>query len=138
MIRLLLLLAFVAPPAMAQQAGCDPEGSQAEMNECASADLAVADAELNDTYARIVASIKRQPAEDASVALERLKTAQRLWIQLRDADLAAQFPLAEGQSPRVQYGSIYPLEHAGAKAELTRQRTAYLRRVFSAQLDGDH
>ena len=128
MMRLELLLAFIVPPAMAQEVACNPEGNQAEMNRCASDDLDKADAELNAAYAQIVATIKDEP-----VALERLKTAQRLWIQLRDADLAAQFPLAEGQDARLAYGSIYPLEYADAKAELTRQRTAYLRRQFSAR-----
>ena len=65
---------------------------------------------------------------------ERLKAAQRLWVQLRDADLAAQFPLAEGQSAQLEYGSIYLLEYATAQAELTRQRTAYLRAHFLADV----
>jgi len=130
MIRFLLLLTLVVPAAMAQEAACNPEGSQAEMNRCALDDLDQADAELNSAYARIVATMKNEP-----VALQRLRAAQRLWIQLRDADLAAQFPLADGQDARLEYGSIYPLEYASAKAELTRQRTAYLRGQFSAQPD---
>ena len=65
-----------------------------------------------------------------AIAVARLKTAQRLWIQLRDADMQSLFPLAEGQDPRVQYGSMYPMSFAYAKAELTRQRTRHLRDQF--------
>jgi len=130
MIRFLLPLLLLAPAAMAQDVACNPEGSQAEMNRCALDDFDRADSELNAVYAQIVAGMKGNP-----VALQRLKAAQRLWIQLRDADLAAQFPLADGEDARIAYGSIYPLEYAGAKAELTRQRSTYLRQQFLAQPD---
>ncbi|MCD9028174.1 DUF1311 domain-containing protein [Luteimonas sp. BDR2-5] len=127
---LLLSLCLVAAmPAMAAPV-CNPDGSQLELNQCAAEELAEADAELNTVYRQVVASRNGDP-----VALDRLRAAQRLWIQLRDADLAAQFPLAEGQDPRLAYGSIYPLEFAAEKAELTRQRSAYLRRQFLGQGD---
>ena len=130
MIRVLLPLLLLAPTVAAQEVACNPEGSQAEMNRCALDDFDQADAELNDVYAQAIAGMKDEP-----VAMQRLITAQRLWIQLRDADLAAQFPLAEGQDARIEYGSIYPLEYAGAKAGLTRQRAAYLRQQFLPQAD---
>ena len=103
----------LALPSLAQPA-CNADGSQLEMNQCAFDDLGQADAELNAAYGQILRSVKNQP-----VAVERLKAAQRLWIQLRDADLAAQFPLAEGQSAQVEYGSIYLLEYAIAGQDPT-------------------
>jgi uncharacterized protein YecT (DUF1311 family) len=121
------LAAPIAAPAQGQEPACDPAGTQLEMNQCASDDLRKADDELNAVYRQVLASMKGQP-----VAQQRLRAAQRLWVQLRDADLAARFPLAEGQNPYVEYGSIYPLEYAMAKAEITRQRTDYLRRQFLA------
>ena len=125
---LVLAALFAMLPAYAQKLACNPGGSQSEMNQCAFDELRKADAELNAAYQQALASMK-----DDAVARERLQTAQRLWIQLRDADLEAQFPLAEGQSAQLEYGSIYPLEYATAKAELTRQRTAYLRGQFPGQ-----
>jgi uncharacterized protein YecT (DUF1311 family) len=123
------LLLGLSLPSLAQQPACNVDGSQLEMNQCAFEDLGRADAELNAAYKQILGSMKDQP-----VAAERLKAAQRLWVQLRDADLAAQFPLAEGQSAQLEYGSIYLLEYATAQAELTRQRTAYLRAHFLADV----
>lgn len=133
MIRAILstLLLAASVPALAGvrdgagQLPCNPAGSQVELNACAAEELAAADAELNATWREVLA---RQG--DDAVALDRLKAAQRLWIQLRDADLEARFPLAEGQNPRVQYGSMYPMSFASAKAELTRARTHYLRTQF--------
>ncbi|MCD7099343.1 lysozyme inhibitor LprI family protein [Stenotrophomonas sp. MMGLT7] len=114
--------AFAATRDGAARPTCNQDGSQAELNACAADELAAADAELNAVWRDVLAG-----AGDDALARERLRTAQRLWLQLRDADLAAQFPLAEGQDPRVQYGSMYPMSFALAKAELTRERTAYLR-----------
>ena len=122
-IPLWLLLAVSAAEAQdTSSIACDPGGSQMEMNACAFDELAAADRELNDVYRRIL----RDHAGDA-LFIDRLKTAQRLWIQLRDADLDARFPLADGQDPRVEYGSIYPMERAGAKTRITRDRSRYLR-----------
>ncbi len=118
--------AFAAARDGAGQLACNRDGSQVELNACAADELAAADAELNAVWRDVLAG-----TGDDALARERLRTAQRLWLQLRDSDLAAQFPLAEGQDPRVQYGSIYPMSFALAKAELTRTRTAYLRaRLF--------
>jgi uncharacterized protein YecT (DUF1311 family) len=64
--------------------------------------------------------------KDDAVFLQRVKEAQRLWLEFRDAELAAQFPIAKGESPQLQYGSMYPMCYANAKAALTRQRTEQL------------
>ena len=119
-------LLFLALPSLAQPAG-NADGSQLEMNQRSFDYLCQAYVELNAAYGQSRRSVKNQP-----VAVEPLKAAQRLWIQLRDADLAAQFPLAEGQSAQVEYGSIYLLEYATVQVEFTRQRTAYLRAHFLA------
>jgi uncharacterized protein YecT (DUF1311 family) len=117
-----LLSLLLACGSVAAAPICNREGSQSEMNACAAEEFHAADAELNEVYSSIV----KEHANNA-LFLKRLKTSQRLWIQLRDADLAAQFPLAPGQSAQVEYGSIYPLEFAAAKTELTRERIRYLR-----------
>ena len=104
---------------------CDPQGSQMELNACASLKLSAADDELNATWRQVLATIGDRP-----VAIAKLKAAQRLWIQLRDADMEAQFPLEKGQDARVEYGSIYPMEFAETKAKLTAERTRYLRSTW--------
>lgn len=118
----LLVLTMVVLPSVAASPACNPDGSQPEMNACAQDELELADAELNAVYLQVLEHSKHEP-----VFLQKFRAAQRLWIQLRDADLEAQFPLADGENPRLAYGSIYPLEYASAKAELTRARTQYLR-----------
>ena len=127
---LLTLLLTAGVPAVAAahdvagRTACNPEGSQLELNACAADELAQADAELNAVWREVLSKA------DSTVARDKLKAAQRLWMQLRDADLAAQFPLAPGQDPRVEYGSMYPMSFASTKAGLTRQRTAWLRATF--------
>ena len=104
---------------------CDPQGSQMELNTCAALRLSAADDELNATWREVQAKIGTRP-----VAIAKLKAAQRLWIQLRDADLEARFPLEKGETERTQYGSIHPMELADAKAAFTRERTRYLRSIW--------
>ncbi|WP_237055042.1 lysozyme inhibitor LprI family protein [Marilutibacter chinensis] len=121
--RLAFILVLAAlSGAVAAQPACNPDGTQQEMNACAFDEYAAADAELNRVYRAVLAS----RAGDAVFA-ERLRAAQRLWIRLRDADLDAEFPIAEGEDPRIEYGSIYPLERAAAMTRMTRERTRYLR-----------
>jgi uncharacterized protein YecT (DUF1311 family) len=115
----------VAGPAAADRA-CEAKAmDQASINACAQQDLQAADAELNRVYRAI---LKRHAGEP--VRIDRIRAAQRAWIRSRDSDLEARFPLAPGENAHVVYGSIHPYEHASAKAELTRLRTAYLRRHF--------
>ncbi|KRG68004.1 lysozyme inhibitor LprI family protein [Pseudoxanthomonas dokdonensis] len=112
-------------PVFASDIACNPAGSQMELNACAGQALAQADAELNEVYRQIMDRHAGQ-----SVALANIKSAQRLWIQLRDADLAARYPLGQDENPRVLYGSMYPMLYANAKTALTRARTSYLRQQF--------
>ena len=122
-----LLWAVTAPAATQDGNGlaCDPQGSQMELNTCAALQLSAADDALNATWREVLAQIGNRP-----MAIAKLKAAQRLWIQLRDADMEAQFPLENGQDARVEYGSIYPMEFANAKAKLTRERAHYLRATW--------
>ena len=126
MLALLLPALLVSATAQAtpqlDEKDCNPNGSQMELNYCAELRLSAADDALNATYKDVLATIGDQP-----MAISNLKKAQRLWVQLRDADLDAQFPLEKGQEARIEYGSIYPLEWADAKATMTRERTRYLR-----------
>jgi len=127
----LALLLGAAAPASAESA-CDDLSTQMQMNECANEGFETADAALNAVYRQVVGELA-----DAPVALAKLKAAQRLWVQLRDADLEAQYPVGKDEDPRMLYGSMYPMLYIGAKAALTETRTAYLRNEFLERSEYD-
>ena len=111
---------------------CNPAGAQLELNACADQDFRKADAELNAVYRQVLAL-----HADSPIALARIKAAQRLWVQLRDADLEARYPVGADENPRMLYGSMYPMLYSGAKASLTATRTAYLRSQFLERSEYD-
>ncbi len=134
MSRLSLLLLAVLPfaAAAAPDRNCDNAVTQLDINECVAAQAAAADAELNTVYRQVMQQLQGQP-----VAIEKLRAAQRLWIPLRDADVEARYPVGKNEDPRMLYGSMYPMLHSAAKAELTRQRIHWLRATFIDRAEGD-
>lgn len=132
--RALVFLVCAALPlaAVAQQPDCKAPGTQLEIDACAGADFSKADAELNSVWKSILAKYKDQPQ-----FLDKLKASQRLWLQFRDAELEALYPVAKGQDARIQYGSMYPTCYTGAKAKLTRQRTEQLKVWLDGAQEGD-
>jgi uncharacterized protein YecT (DUF1311 family) len=103
-----------APPVLAQ--------SQAEMNEQAGKRLEKADAEMNKVYKQVL----MQRAEDPEFVAV-LKAGQRAWLKFADLHVDMLFFVKEGEDPRVEYGSMYPMLVAEAKAELVTARTKQLR-----------
>ncbi|MGX9720805.1 lysozyme inhibitor LprI family protein [Stenotrophomonas acidaminiphila] len=130
-VLLLALLPALALAAPLDQA-CDRARTQPEMNECAGEDADAADAELNTVYRQVMQRLQGHP-----VAIENLRKAQRLWIQLRDADIAARYPVGKDEDPRILYGSMYPMLYSANKADLTRQRTRWLRATFIDRAEGE-
>ncbi|WP_449467410.1 lysozyme inhibitor LprI family protein [Stenotrophomonas humi] len=130
----LLLLALLpfAVSAASPDKTCDDARTQLDINECAAHEAEAADTELNAVYRQVMQQLQGQP-----VAIEKLRAAQRLWIPLRDADIAARYPVGKDEDPRVLYGSMYPMLYSAAKAELTRQRTQWLRATFIDRVEGD-
>jgi len=108
---------------------CSKAMSQLELNQCFCDQSTRADAELNHVYQQVLAA----NAEDKLLS-EKLKSAQRAWFAFRDAQLEALYPTVE--NPRVTYGSIYPMCHCIAEAELTTERTRQLKRMLDEK-DGD-
>ena len=130
--KYLVLIALLALPATPlARPVCNPDGSQAELNACAAEKLALADADLNRVYRAVLERLA-----DNGLATQRLRNAQRLWIQLRDADIEARYPVPDGGDARMHHGSIYPLLVLTAKAEATRARSAWLRRHFLENEEG--
>jgi uncharacterized protein YecT (DUF1311 family) len=105
----------------------DTAQTQTGLNECAGADLAKADRELNRTYQLIL----EKYAKD-SLFLQRLEQAQRAWLAFRDAEIEMKYPGANARELTARYGTVYPMCFASYKAELTEQRT----RELSAWLKG--
>ncbi|CAM3914306.1 lysozyme inhibitor LprI family protein [Mucilaginibacter galii] len=100
--------------------------SQGQMNADAYAGYTKADKQLNTVYQMIL----RQYAKDTKF-IKNLKAAQRLWIQLRDADVAAKFP-QEGS-----YGSVEPMCRAGYLEVYTLNRTKFLKVWLEGIPEGD-
>lgn len=117
----LLLLAATANA----QVTCNRAGTQSQMNACAVESFKQADAELNRVYALV-----RRMQQGDSLSLQRLRDAQRIWVQLRDADVAARYPVPDDGDYRMSYGSQYPQMVNTARAEATRARTAWLQEYF--------
>ncbi|HEV7730799.1 MAG TPA: lysozyme inhibitor LprI family protein [Candidatus Binatia bacterium] len=102
--------------------------SQRDMDQTAGTDLGTADKELNGVFQEILKKYADDPA-----FITKLRAAQRAWIALRDAELAASYPHAEPG----YYGSVYPTCAANRLAELTRARTNDLRRWLVGTEEGD-
>jgi uncharacterized protein YecT (DUF1311 family) len=100
--------------------------SQTAMNMKAYGDYQKADKELNVVYRKILTEYSSQPQ-----FLNKLKAAQRLWIQLRDAELAAKYP--ESGS----YGSVAPMCESIYLEALTRDPTKFLRVWLTGIEEGD-
>lgn len=121
--RLTLALMCLPFATLAQDVDCDTAETQQDMNFCAEQDWQVADADLNDAYGAALALMQEidtvtEPMGDTEE--ERLRTAQRAWVDYRDAacDVAGY---------AMRGGSAEPLLIYGCMAALTEERTAGLR-----------
>ncbi|WP_316755532.1 lysozyme inhibitor LprI family protein [Pedobacter aquatilis] len=89
--------------------------SQTAMNIKAYSDFKKADTELNVVYQKILKSYSRE-----TTFIKKFRNAQRLWIQLRDAELAAKYP------NRGTYGSVAPMCESIYLETLTKDRIKFL------------
>jgi uncharacterized protein YecT (DUF1311 family) len=102
--------------------------TQTAMNECAGAEAARADKELNRVYAEVLAKAAAVPE-----ATDKVKAAERDWIAYRDAYVEAVYP---AQDKAAEYGSMYALHVALLRAKLTEQQTAALRDIMKVYNGG--
>jgi len=100
--------------------------SQTAMNSKAGSGYQSADKELNVVYQNILKQYARKP-----VFVKKLKTAQRLWVQLRDAELAARYP------DKGTYGSAGPMCESIYLEKLTRERIKFLQVWLTGIPEGD-
>ncbi|MEJ7558649.1 MAG: lysozyme inhibitor LprI family protein [Pedobacter sp.] len=99
---------------------------QSSRNTKAASGFEQADKELNQVYKQILKNYAGQP-----LFISKLKIAQRLWIQLRDAEMGAKFPKAG------TYGSVQPMCEEEYLAQLTRERVKFLRIWLTGIQEGD-
>jgi uncharacterized protein YecT (DUF1311 family) len=101
--------------------------TQLEMNREEQDKDLKANEELNLVYKQILKAYKTD-----AVFIKNLKTAQRIWVQFRDAELMARFPDREPG----YYGSIHPMCKSMYLKELTEERTAKLRTWLKGEDEG--
>ena len=103
---------FVSAQASATTTTCDRARTQADLNNCVAAQLAVEDKKLNQSYRdfqRLLNSSEKK----------QLKAVQLSWIDFRDK--ACQFSASS-----VRGGSAYPMEINGCLTTYTEQRRVQL------------
>jgi len=98
------------------------------LDHCASDEAARRDADLNRTYQQLRSKAKQSPG-----ATEKIERAELAWIQYRDAYLDSMFPAEDKQA---NYGSIYPMDFALLRADLTQEQTKRLKELIK-QYVGD-
>lgn len=118
-----LVLLICPTSAQAAPFKCNPNGNQAELNQCALDEYVAADKKLNATWQRLMAKFKNEP-----VVIIKFKTAQKAWIAFRDAEVDAQFA-CEAQD-RTCFGSMEPMLRSGVLTELTEARTTRLQQYL--------
>ena len=102
--------------------------TQSEMNEKAAKDFEKADKELNSVFQQIIKEYRSD-----TVFIKNLRKAQKLWIQLRDAELDVKFP----EEPDKFYGSVAPMCWSMYKIDLTKERIKKLRVWLIGIKEGD-
>ena len=110
LVSLLAASASVAQHMNAPGNPCVHAGTGSDMTACFMRASAAADKGLNAYYKRLLANL-------GSEDVKNLQAAQRLWIQFRDANCAAEYALYEG-------GSAGPTVRAACVEALTRNRAA--------------
>ncbi|MDY6804318.1 MAG: lysozyme inhibitor LprI family protein [Cyanobacteriota bacterium] len=96
---------------------CNPAGNTAEMKQCAAEEYEAADEKLNQTYQLALSQLDGE-------AKQRLKEAQRTWINFRDSTCSFEASSALG-------GTLEGLLYTGCLTEQTEKRTAELKGYFN-------
>ena len=102
--------------------------NQSEMNITAYESLQKVDDELNKVYQDILKEYKHD-----TLFIKNLRTAQKLWIQFRDAELEMKYPAYAGK----YYGSIQPVCSASYLEALTQERVDKLKIWLQGIEEGD-
>ena len=93
--------------------------TQTAMHVCANEEALRVDAELNDTYQKLLSAVGNQ-----SAAVKKIRATERAWIAYRDTYIDAMYP---AQDKQAAYGSIFPMEVDLLRARLTKQQIGALK-----------
>lgn len=107
---------------------CDSAKTQLDLNTCAAEAFTQADAKLNSVYKAILKAYKSDTA-----FIHNLKTAEELWIKLRDAELKVKFPDGRGH----EYGSVQQMCVSMYLRDQTNIRTEFLQIWLDGTEEGD-
>lgn len=102
--------------------------TQTDMNQDEFATYKNAEKEINTVYQKIL----KEYSSDTEF-IKNLKTAQRLWIQFRDAEIKAKYP----NRTQGYYGSVYPMCVSIYMTQLTNDRVKALRVWLTGIEEGD-
>ena len=102
--------------------------TQVEMNQNANTGFQKADKELNVVYQSILKSYKSD-----TEFVKNLKISQRIWVQLRDAEMKTKYPDRENG----YYGSVQPMCWSIYMEDLTEERTKKLKVWLTGIEEGD-
>lgn len=102
--------------------------TQSEMNKEARENFEKKDKELNITYQKIL-----QDYKDDTAFINNLRISQRIWIQLRDAEMDMKFP----EKDRRKYGTVFLLCWYSYEEDLTNERIKFLKTWLDGIEEGD-
>ncbi len=102
--------------------------TQTNLNQTAGKSYQSADKQLNTTYQQVLKAYKND-----AVFIRNFKVAQRLWVQLRDAELKAKYPDRHDG----YYGSVLPMCKLIYLKQLTDERTKKLNIWLTGIPEGD-
>jgi uncharacterized protein YecT (DUF1311 family) len=111
---------------------CGNFDTQAEMNDCAAREAQKADDALNSIYQEVLSKLKSD-----KTATARMVAAEKAWTAFRDAELAADWPVAAGANPNLLYGSVHPFCYYNARTSLTMERLKTLSDRMKHEEEGD-
>ncbi|KAF1072838.1 MAG: hypothetical protein GAK45_00053 [Pseudomonas citronellolis] len=122
----LFALALLALPAAQadDEDPCQVQGVSQAVDECAALQRKAADSQLNQQYQAVLHQIGSTYSNDPKLSTsfkDQLRTAQKAWVQLRDADCKVEaFEVEEGTAAHTTIVN-------NCVTRLTQQRTAWLR-----------
>ena len=111
---------------------CGNLHSQSEMSDCAASEAHKVDNALNSTYQEVLRKLKSN-----KTATARMVAAEKAWIAFRDAELAADWPVADGANPNLLYGSVHSFCYYNARTALTLERLKTLSDRMRHEEEGD-
>src|SRR5215216_6820521 len=120
---ILLVIALTLASAIA------PAQTQSRMNQDACRKYEETDAEMNKVYQQVLTEYKKDAA-----FIQKLKTAQRLWVAFRNAHVESLYPKP---NKLAAYGTTHPTCRCLALTEITTARVEALKRWVIGGEEGD-